>query len=152
MDIGNQVTIDCRLKRGNYVVESDNNYGAGNDVHVTTSKGIRTYAYSRVHITINHRANCRGECRTGDRNDNYRQERSSVREEDRVQREPLQQGCTEQIIRRSWSLAIDVGQARLVFTETNQRSTQVCFASLPVLVQGIAAPSRKELVLANESI
>jgi hypothetical protein len=151
MDIGSQVTVDYRLKRGNYVVESDNNNRAGSGVH-HTSEGIRTYTYNRVLITITHRGKCRGECGLGYQHGNEGQEGSSVREEDRVQGEPLQRGCTKQILRRSRSLAVDVGKAGLVSIETNSRSTQVCDPQIRDVVQSAASPSRKELVLSNESV
>lgn len=117
------------MKRSNYVVSSNNHSGSA-DV-VSTGRRIRTYTVTRVIRTGHHGTGIIGkDGGVSDCNGYNEQTGGSLREEDRVEREPVCSGCFEQIIRCSWSLAIDVGQTQLVDFQTDIRSTQICSASL----------------------
>lgn len=145
MDIGNTVTVRYQLKRGNYAVDCNNRT---NNVDITINASSSNLTVADLGETpygdgqgISNRA-----C---DKHSNNGQTRSILCEEDRVQGEPLQRGLVQQIERSTWSVAITMGKTRVVTTQTNIRSTQVCAPSLRDLVQGTQVSSRKELVLSE---
>jgi len=145
MDIGKKVTVTYQLKRGNYAVDR-NNRTNNVDITINASNSNLTEddfgkAYDNARQRISDRA-----C---DKHSNNGQTRSILCEEDRVQGEPLQRGLVQQIERSTWSVAITMGKTRVVTTQTNIRSTQVCASSLRNLVRGTQVPSRKELVLSE---
>jgi hypothetical protein len=143
MDIGKKVTVTYQLKRGNYAVDRidrTNNV----DIFINASNSNLTEVnFGKAHDGARQRSSDRA-C---DKHSNNGQTRSILCEEDCVQGEPLQRGLVQQIERSTWSVAITMGQTRVVTTQTNIRSTQVCASSIRNLVQGVRVPSRKELVL-----
>ena len=145
MDIGNTVTVRYQLKRGNYAVDRNNRT---NDVDITinaSSGNLTDTNFGKAHDGARQRRSDRA-CY---KHSNNGQTRSILCEEDCVQGEPLQRGLVQQIERSTWSVAITMGQTRVVTTQTNIRSTQVCASSLRDLVQCTQVSSRKELVLSE---
>lgn len=145
MDIGNTVTVRYQLKRGNYAVDRNNRT---NNVDITinaSSSNLTVADLGEAHDGAGQGTSNRA-C---DKHSNNGQTRSILCEEDRVQGEPLQRGLVQQIERSTWSVAITMGKTRVVTTQTNIRSTQVCASSLRDLVQGTQVSSRKELVLSE---
>jgi hypothetical protein len=145
MDIGNTVTVRYQLKRGNYAVDR-NNRTNNVDISINASNSNLTEddfgkAYDNARQGTGDRA-----C---DKHSNNGQTRSILCEEDCVQGEPLQRGLVQQIERSTWSVAITLGETRVVTTQTNIRSTQVCASSIRHLVQRTQVSSGKELVLSE---
>jgi hypothetical protein len=146
MDIGNTVTVRYQLKRGNYAVDCNNRSNSDIYINVTSTSNFTVADHGQTHHAIGQGSSDR----TCDKHSNNGQERSSLCEEDRVQGEPIQRGLTQQIEWSTWSVAVTLGKTRVVTTQTNIRSTQVCAPSLRHLVRSVQVPSGKELVLANE--
>lgn len=148
MDIDEKVTVTHQLKRGNYAVSNSNRSGTSVDTNVPSAGCIACLLRGNA-------TDVDGQGREGrlcDCDSNYRQDAGSVRKEDCVQGESLQHDVSQQVKRSTWSMATDVGQASLVYTETSSRSGQVRRTSIRILVQRTQVPSGKELVLTNESI
>ena len=146
MDIDNKVTVSYQLKRGNYAVDcNDRIKHVDSDINTSVSR-LSSPNYREKNLDVRQR----GSVGTSDKHGNNRQTRSSLCEEDCVQGEPLQHRLVQQIEWCSWSLAVTLGKTRVVHTQTDIRSTQVCASSVRNLVQGVRVPSGKELVL-NES-
>jgi hypothetical protein len=146
MDIGNTVTVRYQLKRGNYAVDRIDRTNNDDSNIIASRSNLTEVNFGKAHDG----ARQRGSDRACDKHSNNGQERGSLREEDRVQGEPLQRGLVQQIERSTWSVAITLGKTRVVTTQTNIRSTQVCASSLRHLVRSVQVPSGKELVLVNE--
>ena len=145
MDIGKKVTVTYQLKRGNYAVDCIDRSNSDITYNVTSrSKFTITNLGETPHGDGQGTSN-----RTCDKHSNDGQTRSILCEEDRVQGEPLQRGLVQQIERSTWSVAITMGQTRVVTTQTNIRSTQVCASSIRHLVQRTQVSSGKELVLSE---
>lgn len=143
MDIGEKVTVTYQLKRGNYAVDSNDRNN--NDIYFNVASGSK---FTAVNLGQTHHGDGQGSSnRTCDKHSNEEQTRSILCEEDCVQGEPLQRGLVQQIERSTWSVAITMGKTRVVTTQTNIRSTQVCASSVRNLVRGAQVSSRKELVL-----
>jgi hypothetical protein len=127
MDIGNQVTDVYQLKRGNYAVS--NSDSASNDDAVCITE-LGTIASDNIRKTLigydRQERTCEADVSTG----HNRQTTGSLCAKHSVQREPIQRGLLQQIERSTWSMAITLGQTRVVITETNTRSTQVCATSI----------------------
>jgi hypothetical protein len=147
MDIDNKVTVSYQMKRGNYAVDS-------NDRIEYVDSDINT-SVSRVSSSNNRESSLdlgqRGSFGASDKHGNKGQTRGCLCEEDCVQREPLQHRLVQQIEWCSWSMAVTLGKARVVTTQTNIRSTRVCASSVRNLVQGVRVPSGKELVLSEST-
>ena len=146
MDIGNTVTVRYQLKRGNYAVDCNNRSNGDIYINVTSTSNFTVADLGEAHDGAGQGSSNR----TCDKHSNNGQERGILCEEDRVQGEPIQRGLTQQIERSTWSVAITLGKTRVVTTQTNIRSTQVCAPSLRHLVRSVQVPSGKELVLTNE--
>ena len=143
MDIGKKVTVTYQLKRGNYAVNCNDR--SNGDIYINVTSGSKL---TTINLGQTHHADGQGRSdRACDKHSNNRQTRSCLCEEDLVQGKPIQRGLTEQIQWSTWSMATTVGKTRVVVTQTNIRSTQVCASSLRDLVRGVQVPSRKELVL-----
>ena len=147
MDIDNKVTVSYQMKRGNYAVDSNDRIN-NVDSDINTSVSPIPYHVDREETSNLEQGRSFG---VGSNYSNDRQERSCLCEEDCVQGEPLQHRLVQQIEWCSWSMAVTLGKTRLVNTQTNIRSTQVCASSLRNLVQGVRVPSRKELVLSEST-
>ena len=145
MDIGNTVTVRYQLKRGNYAVDRNNRSNSDIYFNVTSRSKFTITNLGEAH----HGAGQGTSNRTCDKHSNNGQTRSILCEEDCVQGEPLQRGLVQQIERSTWSVAITLGQTRVVTTQTNIRSTQVCASSIRHLVQRTQVSSGKELVLSE---
>lgn len=146
MDIGKKVTVTYQLKRGNYAVDCIDRSNSDITYNVTSRSKLAITNLGEAH-------NGAGQGRSDracDKHSNNGQTRSILCEEDCVQGEPLQRGLIQQIEWSTWSVAVTMGQTRVVTTQTNIRSAQVCASSIRYLVQGTQVSSRKELVL-NES-
>lgn len=146
MDIGKKVTVTYQLKRGNYAVDCNNRSNGDIYINVTSTSNFTVADLGEAHDGAGQGSSNR----TCDKHSNNRQERGVLCEEDRVQGEPIQRGLTQQIERSTWSVAVTLGKTRVVTTQTNIRSTQVCAPSLRHLVRSVQVPSGKELVLTNE--
>jgi len=147
MDIDNKVTVSYQMKRGNYAVE-DNDRIKYVDSDINTSVShipSSNSGESSPDIEQGRSFN------VGNKHGNNRQTRVCLCEEDCVQREPLQHRLVQQIEWCSWSMAVTLGKTRVVHTQTDIRSTQVCASSIRNLVQGLGVPSRKELVLSEST-
>ena len=146
MDIDNKVTVSYQLKRGNYAVDcNDRNNG---DIYINVTSGSKL---TDTNLGQAHHATGQGRSdRACDKHSNNGQERICLCKEDCVQGEPLPHRRIQQVEWSTRSMATTVGKTRVVVTQTNITSTQVCASSLRNLVQGVRVPSRKELVL-NES-
>ena len=145
MDIGNTVTVRYQLKRGNYAVDRNNR--SNSDIYINVTSGGN---FTVADLGQTHHADGQGNSNRGcDKHSNNGQTRSILCEEDCVQGEPLQRGLAQQIERSTWSVAVTLGKTRVVTTQTNIRSTQVCAPSLRHLVQRTQVSSGKELVLSE---
>jgi len=127
MDISEAVTEFHKMKRGNYAV-SNSSYSILSDAVHVTEYGAIARTYIREEVVGNNRQ--AGPCEVHIRTADNRHERGSLCAEHCVQREPIQRGLTQQIKWSTWSMAITVGQTRMVITQTNRRSTQVCATSI----------------------
>ena len=145
MDIGNTVTVCYQLKRGNYAVDRNNRSNSDIYFNVTSRSKFTITNLGEAH----HGAGQGTSNRTCDKHSNNGQTRSILCEEDCVQGEPLQRGLVQQIERSTWSVAITLGKTRVVTTQTNIRSTQVCASPLRHLVQRTQVSSGEELVLSE---
>lgn len=145
MDIGNTVTVRYQLKRGNYAVDRNNRSNSDIYFNVTSRSKFTITNLGEAH----HGAGQGTSNRTCDKHSNDGQTRSILCEEDCVQGEPLQRGLVQQIERSTWSVAITLGKTRVVTTQTNIRSTQVCASPLRHLVQRTQVSSGEELVLSE---
>ena len=146
MDIGKKVTVTYQLKRGNYAVHCNDR--SNSDIYYNVASRSK---FADTNLGQTPYGDGQGTSdRACDKHSNNGQTRGSLCEEDCVQGKPIQRGLIQQIEWSTWSLAVTLGKTRVVNTQTNIRSTQVCASSLRNLVQGVRVPSRKELVL-NES-
>lgn len=127
MDISEAVTEFHKMKRGNYAVSSSDlawlTAAFGN-----TSASTLTETNTTQEVVSDSRQGKEGGVRS--ESSHQQQTRGSVREEDCVQREPIQRRLLQQEVRSSWNMAITMGKTRLVIAETNTRSTQICATSL----------------------
>lgn len=145
MDIDSKVKVSY-LKRGNYVVYNSHsnslitvrNTSSGCCSEADNESASSTYG-QRITSRV---CNC---------NRNEEQDGGSLCETDRIQRESLQSGSTEQIFRCSWSMATSMGETSLEYTQTSRGSKWVRVTQIRQLVQSVQVSPRKELVLANES-
>ena len=145
MDIGSTVTVRYQLKRGNYAVDCINRSNGDIHFNVTSGSTVSNHDLGQTHHGVGQGTSDR----TCDKHSNNRQTRGSLCEEDCVQGKPIQRRLLQQIEWSTWSMATTVGKTRVVHTETNIRSAQVCASSLRKLVQGVQFPSREELVLSE---
>lgn len=148
MDISNQVTVGYKMKRGNYAV-SDNDRHSDSASTGITSTSVVTRTYTRTSYVSNVKRSEGGLCDCSVRD---RQEAATMCEAYCVQRESLQRDITQQKEWSSWSMAITLGQTRVVITQTDSGGTQLRASSIRHLVQGVQASPGKELVLTNESV
>lgn len=127
MDINETVTGFQEMKRGNYAVS--NSDSAWVDAIIRSAFSCSNTSYDvRTGTVGNNRQERTGRADvTGSHN---RHETGSVCAEDSVQGEPIQRGFAQQIERSTWSMAITVGKTRVVITQTDTRSTQVCATSI----------------------
>lgn len=127
MDISEKVTVTHKMKRGNYAVSASD--VAWIDAAVgSTSSSVIARTYNRETIVRNcGQAGPSGVC---DCSSHKQQTRGLVCATDSVQGEPIQRGLVQQIEWSTWSMAITLGETRLVITQTNRRSTQLCATSL----------------------
>jgi len=146
MDIGSTVTVRYQLKRGNYAVDCNNRSNGDIYINVTSTSKLTADDFGQAH----HGARQGSSDRACDKHSNKRQNRGVLREEDRIQGEPIQRGLAQQIERSTWSVAVTLGKTRVVTTQANIRSAQVCASSLRHLVRSVQVPSGEELVLVNE--
>lgn len=147
MDIGKKVTVTYQLKRGNYAVNDRSYTGFTHNGELTCGCIISDIIYSST-LSVN---GSRNESRVCNCNGNYKQTRGSMCEEDRIQGEPIPSQCEEQAFVSSWSVATDVGQTSLVYTQASNGSKQIRITSVRQLVRSVQVPPREELVLTNES-
>lgn len=147
MDIGSTVTVRYQLKRGNYAVDCNNRSNGDIYINVTSTSKLTDTNLGQAPHGVRQGSSDRA-C---DKHSNNGQTRSILCEEDRVQGEPLQRGLAQQIERSTWSVAITMGKTRVVTTQANIRSTQVCASSLRYLVQRTQVSPRKELVLSESA-
>jgi len=149
MDINETVTEFQEMKRGNYAVSNSDSAWLDAIIRSTISS-INTSNDIREDVVGNNRQEGPSQA---DVNGSYnRHETGSLCAEHRVQGEPIQRGFAQQVQRSTWSMAITVGKTRVVITQTDTRSTQVCATPLRNLVRGVQVPPGKELVLTNESV
>jgi hypothetical protein len=149
MDISEAVTEFHKMKRGNYAVRNSDNAFLGGATSITERSTIASDDIREALIGNNRQA---GTCEADVRTSHNRHERGSMCAEHSVQGEPIQYRFAQQIERSTWSMAITLGQTRVVITETNTRSAQVCASQIRHLVRSVQVPSGKELVLENESV
>ena len=147
MDIGKKVTVTYQLKRGNYAVDCNNRSNSDVINNVTSRSNISDANHGQSHDDDGQGRSDR----VCDRHSNNGQTTGCLCQEDCVQGKPLQRGLLQQIEWSTWSVATTMGQTRVVTTQTNIRSTQVCASSIRNLVRSVQVPSGKELVLTNES-
>lgn len=147
MDISEAVTEFHKMKRGNYAVSASDLAWIGSAVGIASTSTVAN-TYSRETFIRNH-----GQAGTSGVRDSAghkQQTRGSMCVTNSVQREPIQRGLLQQIEWSTWSMAITLGQTRVVTTQTNGGSTQVCATSIRHLVRSVQVPSGKELVLGYE--
>ena len=147
MDIGKKVTVTYQLKRGNYAVNDRGYTGFTGSSELTCSC---SFADNFAPSTLSDNGS-REESRVCNCNSNYKQTRGSMCEENRIQGEPIPSRCEEQAFVSSWSMATNVGQTSLVYTQTSSGSKQIRITSVRQLVRSLQVPPREELVLTNES-
>lgn len=148
MDISEKVTVTHKMKRGNYAVSVNDGLGDGASVGITSRSNITT-TYTRTSHVHHGQGATSGVCNSSVCN---RQQGTTMCEAHSLQGEPIQRGLTEQKQWSSWSLAITVGSARLVVTETNTGGTRLRASQIRNLVRSVQVPSGEELVLTNESV
>jgi hypothetical protein len=127
MDISEAVTEFHKMKRGNYAVSNSDIARLG-IADSNTSTGTIASIDIQQTLICNHRQE--GASQAYVRASHNRHERGSMCAEDCVQGEPIQRGLPQQVEWSTWSMAITMGQTRMVITQTNRRSTQVCATSL----------------------
>jgi hypothetical protein len=145
MDIGKKVTVTYQLKRGNYAVHCNDRSNSDIYYNVASRSKFTTVNHGQTHHAVGQGTSDRA-C---DKHSNKEQTGGILCEEDCVQGKPIQRGLIQQIEWSTWSVAITMGETRVVTTQTNIRSTQVCASSLRNLVQGTQVSSGKELVLSE---
>ena len=148
MDISNQVTVGYKMKRGNYAV-SDNDGHSDSASAGITSASIVTRTYTRSSYVRNGQGTEGGVCDCSARD---RQQAATMCEAYCVQGESLQRDITQQKEWSSWSVAITLGETRVVITQTDSGGTRLRASSIRNLVRSVQVPSGKELVLTNESV
>jgi len=127
MDISEAVTEFHKMKRGNYAVSASDLAWFGSAIGIaSTSTVARTYS-RETFIRNNGQAGTSG---VRDSAGHKQQTRGLVCATNSVQGEPIQRGLPQQIEWSTWSMAITLGKTRLVITQTNRRSTQVCATSI----------------------
>ena len=139
--------VTYQLKRGNYAVNDRSYNGFTGSSELTCSCIFANNLDSSTPIVNGSRE----EGRVCNCNSNYRQTRGFLREEDRIQGEPIPSQCEEQAFVSSWSVATNVGQTSLVYTQASNGSKQIRITSVRQLVRSVQVPPREELVLTNES-
>jgi len=127
MDISETVTVTHKMKRGNYAVRNSDFAFLVDAVRIAE---LGTIARDDIRETIVGSHRQEGTCEADVSRSHDRHERDSLCVEHSVQRESIQRGLLQQIERSTWSMAVTVGQASLVITQTNERSTQVCATSV----------------------
>jgi hypothetical protein len=127
MDISEPVTVVHKMKRGNYAVRNSDSAFLF-DANSISEFG--TIARDDIRETLAGYNRQAGTCEADASGNHNRQERGSLCARDSVQREPIQRGLLQQIERSTWSMAVTLGQTRVVITQTNTRSTQVCATSI----------------------
>ncbi len=127
MDISEAVTEFHKMKRGNYAVRNSGSAVLCDASSITEYGTIASDDIREALIGNNRQA---GTCEADARGNHNRHERGSVCVEHSVQGEPIQRELRQQIERSTWSMAITLGETRVVFTQTNERSTQVCATSI----------------------
>lgn len=127
MDISEAVTEFHKMKRGNYAVNASDTV---RDVAAvgSSSSSVIARTYSRETIVRYHGQE--GQSGVCDITVHEQQTRGSMCATDSVQREPIQRGLLQQIEWSAWSMAITLGQTRVVITQTNRRGTRLCATSL----------------------
>lgn len=127
MDISEAVTVPHKMKRGNYAV-SNTDLAILSGTNIVTEFGANARDDIRETLVGYNRQTrtCEADVTAG----HNRHERGSVCAEDCVQGEPIQRRLPQQIEWSTWSMAVTLGTARVVITQTNRRSTQVCATSL----------------------
>ena len=127
MDISEAVTVQHKMKRGNYAV-SDSNYACNGIANGNTSGSNFSKVNIRHEAVCDNRQARASEVRAGEiRN---REKTNSLCVEYRVQRKSIQRGLSQQIKWSTWSLAITMGETRMVISQTDIRSAQVCATSV----------------------
>ena len=127
MDISKAVTVPNKMKRGNYAVSNSDLAVLGDAVYVAESGVIARADIREKAIGNNRQA---GTCGADTNAGHNRHERGSLCAEDCVQREPIQRGLLQQIEWSHWSMAVTLGKTRVVITQTNRGSTQLCATPL----------------------
>jgi hypothetical protein len=127
MDISELVTVAHEMKRGNYAVRNSDSAGLVVANGITEFGTIARDDIREALIGYDRQA---GTCEADASGSHNRHERGSLCAEHCVQREPIQRGLLQQIERSTWSMAVTLGQTRVVITQTNTRSTQVCATSI----------------------
>jgi hypothetical protein len=127
MDISELVTGVHEMNRGNYAVR---NSGSAVIVDASGIAELSTIARDDIRKAIVGYNRQERACQTDVRGSHYQQERGSLCAEHSVQGEPIQRRFVQQIERSTWSMAVTLGQTRVVITQTNERSTQVCATSI----------------------
>ena len=127
MDISKAVTVPHKMKRGNYAVSNSDCSVLGDAVYVAEPGVIARVNIREEAIGNNRQA---GPSEADTYAGHNRHERGSLCAEDCVQREPIQRGLLQQIEWSHWSMAVTLGETRVVITQTNRRGTQVCATSL----------------------
>jgi len=147
MDISEAVTEFHKMKRGNYAV-SDSDYSWNDAADSSTSPSIIASTYIREEVVRSYGQ--KGTSGVGANASHNQQTRGSVCNSDCIQGEPIQRGLLQQIEWSTWSMAITLGKTRVVITQTNRGSTQVCATSIRHLVRSVQVSPGKELVLGHE--
>lgn len=123
MDISDVVTVPHEMKRGNYAVRNSDSAALG-DASRISEYGV--IARHDIRETIVSSFRQEGPCQADVNGSHNRQERGSLCAQHCVQGEPIQRGLLQQIEWSTWSMAVTMGEARLVITQTNTRSTRLC--------------------------
>jgi len=127
MDISETVTVTHKMKRGNYAVRNSDSAFLVDAVRIAE---LGTIARDDIREALAGYDRQAGTCEADVSRSHDRHERDSLCVEHSVQRESIQRGLLQQIERSTWSMAVTVGQASLVITQTNERGTQVCATSI----------------------
>lgn len=127
MDISEAVTEFHKMKRGNYAVSNTDCNLLGDAIRIAESGIIARADIREEAVGYNRQA---GTCEADTIASHNRHEGGSLCVEHSVQREPIQRGLLEQIEWSHWSMAVTLGKTRVVITQTDRRSTQVCATSL----------------------
>jgi len=147
MDISEAVTEFHKMKRGNYAV-SASDYTWNDAADSSTSPSVITRTYIREEVVRSHGQ--KGTSGVGVNTGHNQQTRGSVCDSYCIQGEPIQRGLPQQVEWSTWSMAITLGKTRVVITQTNTGSTQVCATSIRHLVRSVQVSPGKELVLGHE--